>query len=149
MGSSFLLLRAVGRSHAGAVHGDDYPFSHESRACVVISGSNGRRPPPFYTFTFSMLSLDIEQSEESSWVDEDRIHHIDNLRATLTIILIVQHTLIENASATPGFQSLPLSAFVFQCKTTIPGLFFFISVYAARISWDKAWLQSGTGQRDA
>ena len=96
-----------------------------------------------------MLSLDIEQSEESSWVDEDRIHHIDNLRATLTIILIVQHTLIENASATPGFQSLPLSAFVFQCKTTIPGLFFFISGYAASISRENAWLQSGTGQSDA
>ncbi|TEB29077.1 hypothetical protein FA13DRAFT_1632596 [Coprinellus micaceus] len=96
-----------------------------------------------------MLSLDIEQSEESGWADDDRIHHIDNLRATLTLILVVQHTLIENASATPGFQSLPLTAFVFQCKTTLPSLFFFVSGYAASISRENVSLQPGTGRSDA
>ncbi|TEB22890.1 hypothetical protein FA13DRAFT_1740553 [Coprinellus micaceus] len=95
--------------------------------------------------------LDLEDYDDSNGsADDYRTHFMDNLRTTLTVLLIVQHSIIETASSSyPYFDSTPLTVFVFMCKTLIVGLFFFISGYAASISRSTPAAYYGAGRSDA
>ncbi|KAF6752618.1 hypothetical protein DFP72DRAFT_990993 [Ephemerocybe angulata] len=94
--------------------------------------------------------LDLDDFDDAnSSTDDYRTHFMDNLRTTLTILLIVQHSIIETAASSyPSFHSLSLTVFVFMTKTIIVGLFFFISGYAASISRTTSSTYYATGRSD-
>jgi hypothetical protein len=95
------------------------------------------------------LDLDEFDDADSSSVDDCRTHFIDNLRTTLTILLIIQHSIIETASSSyPYFHSQTLTVFVFMTKTIVVGLFFFVSGYAASISRITSSTYYSTGRSD-
>lgn len=84
-----------------------------------------------------MLPLEIEEDDaySTSSLDDCRTHFMDNLRTTVTVLLIVQHAIIETAASSyPDFHSLTLPVFVTITKTIVVGLFFFISGFAASMS---------------
>ncbi|RXW20056.1 hypothetical protein EST38_g5808 [Candolleomyces aberdarensis] len=96
------------------------------------------------------LDLDeFDDADSSSSSDDCRTHFVDNLRTTLTVLLIIQHSIIETASSSyPYFHSQPLTIFVFMTKTIVVGLFFFVSGYAASISRITSSTYYSTGRSD-
>ncbi|PPQ95699.1 hypothetical protein CVT26_008383 [Gymnopilus dilepis] len=113
--------------HKGDIEAQDEKVADDKVELPTLEAAEGATP--------------VGSTEEPKKEQRKRIHSLDNLRAFLVFLLILQHAALETVAYVPDFsdakyprQALFLTLFVTLTRHTVVGLLFFVSGLASAYS---------------